>query len=504
MKLEVVDGPQASLATGILFRYLLLAAAVVLAVQLARFIYTSLASPLRSVPGPILARFTRLYYFWRCSLGRWEHDEIALHKKYGPVVRVGPNMYSIDHPEVVKKVYGINSKFIKSDWYYAWQHPDPNRWTVFPDRDVKRHAEARKRFQSMYSMSSLVNYEGYVDSCADIFGKRLTEFAAGRQTIDMAHWFQCYAFDVIGDITYSQRFGFLDKGEDIEGLLKALHSVLKYGALVGIYAEWHPWLFKISNWLGFGGGEGRVMLMKYVNARIKQRKEEKQSGHRVEKTTEKDENAPMDFLEKLLTANEHDPDKVTAYHVFMMGLSNIIAGSDTTAVSLSSILYNLIRHPETMRKLRQEIHDFEEQGRCSNPAVSFKQSQEMPYLQAVMKEALRMHAAVGLPLWRVVPEGGVEICDRFFPEGTIIGLNSWCAHYNRSVFGPDADQFRPERWLEAEKEGGERLREMDNYYLPVSCMTGSDSAIPANKDSSLAWDPAHAWVDTFRSWRCPS
>jgi cytochrome P450 len=238
--------------------------------------------------------------------------------------------------------------------------------------------------------------------------------------------------------------------------------------LVGVYAKWHPLIFEISNRLGLGGGEGRVQLMEYVKERIKQREEERKSGVDVEKMGERDENAPMDFLEKLMIANQHDPEKVTPYHVFMMGLSNIIAGSDTTAVSLSSILYNLLRYPDTMRKLRQEIHDFENQGRCGNPAVLFKESQEMPYLQAVMKEALRMHAATGLPLWRVVPEGGVEICERFFPEGTTIGLNSWCAHYNEDMFGPDAKHFRPERWIEAEKEGGDRLREMENYYLPVS------------------------------------
>ncbi|KIW11270.1 hypothetical protein PV08_10570 [Exophiala spinifera] len=451
-----------------LLRYTLWALGIVLTTQVAVFLYKTLTSPLRSVPGPFLARFGRIYYFVRVSLGRWEHDDIALHRRYGPVVRVGADMYSIDSPEIVKKVYGIGSKFPKSDWYDAWRHPDPSRWTLFPDRDMKRHAETRKRFQAMYSMSSLVSYEGYVDECASIFRKRLTEFAESGETIDMAHWLQCYAFDVIGNITYSQRFGFLDKGEDIAGLLKALHGVLRYGALVGVYASWHPFVFAISSRLGMGGASGRNYLMQYVQQRIEQRKvrDQTKTPEDVEKAGERDENSPMDFLEKLMTANQEDPERVTPYHVFMMGLSNIIAGSDTTAVSLSSILYNLLKYPNTMKKLRDEIKEFEEQGRCGNPDVSFKESQDMPYLQAVMKEALRIHAATGLPLWRVVPEGGVEVCGYYFPEGTHIGINTWCAHYNEDVFGPDAEHFRPERWLEAEKEGGDRLKSMEAYYMP--------------------------------------
>ena len=276
-----------------------------------------------------------------------------------------------------------------------------------------------------------------------------------------------FALDVIGDITYSQRFGFLDKGEDIAGLLKALHGVLRYGTLAGIYARIHPLLFSITAKLGMGGAAGRNYLMQYVNERIQQRKAEKKAaGKDVGKTGPRDEGMPMDFLEKLLLAHDKDPEKVTPYHVFMMGLSNIIAGSDTTAVSLSSILYNLLKHPDTLVKLRDEIRQFEAEGRCGNPNVSFKESQDMPYLQAVMKEALRIHPATGLPLWRVVTEGGVEICGTFFPDGSIIGINTWCAHYSEDVFGLDAHVFRPERWLEAQAEGGERLKAMESYWMP--------------------------------------
>lgn len=68
-------------------------------------------------------------------------------------------------------------------------------------------AETRKRFSSLYSMTSLVHYEAFVDRCADLFCMRLREFAARGEEFNLGHWFQCYAFDVIGDITYGQRFG---------------------------------------------------------------------------------------------------------------------------------------------------------------------------------------------------------------------------------------------------------------------------------------------------------
>ena len=449
-------------------RYFLWALSCILTLQVLLFIYRSLTSPLRSVPGPFLARFGRLYFFFQVAQGRWEHVNVALHRRYGPVVRVAPDMYSIDSSDIIKQVYGIGSKYAKSDWYEAWKHPSPDRGTLFSERDLGAHADSRKRFQAMYSMSSLVHYEKSVDECAAIFTTRLAEFANRSATIDMARWFQHYAFDVIGEITYSHRFGFLDRGEDFAGLQAALHEVMRYGSLVGIFAKWHPWLYEITNRLGVGGGRGRNFLIKFVEERINQRKEEKQAGVTSGKTAEQDESAPMDFLEKLLAANEKEPEKVTMYHVWTMGLSNVIAGSDTTSVSLSSILYNLLKYPDTMRKLREEIKTCEKEGRCGNPNVTFKQSQNMPFLQAVIKEALRMHAATGLPLWRDVPKGGAELGGYSFPQGTTVGLNTWCAHYKDDVFGPDAYRFRPERWIDAEKEGGQRLKTMETFWVPVS------------------------------------
>ena len=89
---------------------------------------------------------------------------------------------------------------------------------------------------------------------------------------------------------------------------------------------------------------------------------------------------------------------------------------------------------------------------------TFKDTNDLPYLQAVIREALRMHPAVGLLLERVVPAGGFEIDGFWLPEGTIIGANPWVMARDEKVFGPDAYSFRPERWLEASPE---ELRLMD-------------------------------------------
>jgi hypothetical protein len=75
-------------------------------------------------------------------------------------------------------------------------------------------------------------------------------------TLDMAHWFQCYAFDVIGEITLSERFGFLGSGVDVGGVISALQGNLMYSTLVGIYSSLNLYLFPVMSKFRLGGVAG--------------------------------------------------------------------------------------------------------------------------------------------------------------------------------------------------------------------------------------------------------
>lgn len=77
---------------------------------------------------------------------------------------------------------------------------------------------------------------------------------------------------------------------------------------------------------------------------------------------------------------------------------------------------------------------------------------------------MRMHPGVSYPLERVVPEGGAELCGAHLPAGTIVGVKPAVIHRNQDIFGEDADQFTPERWLDEEA----RVKEMDRHLLTVS------------------------------------
>lgn len=180
----------------------------------------------------------------------------------------------------------------------------------------------------------------------------------------------------------------------------------------------------------------------------------------------KEESSPpgrADLLSMFLKAKDDRPDFMTSERVLTMAVSMAFAGSETTAISLASVFYYLLRNPRCYRAVMDELETAVREGHVENRpngAVSWTESQNLPYLDACIKEAFRMHPAAGLPLERVVPAQGIEIDGEVVPGGTIVGCNAWVIHKRQDVFGLkyNVDEYVPERWVEASKE---QLKEMN-------------------------------------------
>jgi cytochrome P450 len=171
-------------------------------------------------------------------------------------------------------------------------------------------------------------------------------------------------------------------------------------------------------------------------------------------------NRGIDLLSKFTQAQHEHPETMTDDLVLTTCLSMVLAGSETTAISLSSVFYYLLKNPSTYAKLMAEIDEAVQSGTVDNNEhglVSWASSQKLPYLDAVIQEAFRLHPAAGLILERVVPAQGAVILGEHIPAGTIVGCNAWVLHRRPEIFGEDVNYFRPERWLEASPE---KLKDM--------------------------------------------
>ena len=191
-----------------------------------------------------------------------------------------------------------------------------------------------------------------------------------------------------------------------------------------------------------------------------------------------------DFLDKFIEAKSTHPDIVDDGQVISYLMINMITGADTTAITIRSVLYYSIRNPQVWNRLQREIGAVED-------VVAFKDARALPYLDACVREAMRMHPPVGMIMERFVPPQGLELPDGTkVPPGVAVGLNPYIINRNTSVYGEDVETFRPERWLQEDGESEEgfsaRLANMNACDLTF----GAGSRICIGKHLGL--------VETFK------
>lgn len=128
------------------------------------------------------------------------------------------------------------------------------------------------------------------------------------------------------------------------------------------------------------------------------------------------------------------------------------------------MVYYLSKNPSVYDKVVAEINQAEATGQLSRFAT-YAEAQRLPYFQAFVKETMRHFAPTGILLERRVPQDGLLLGDIRLPEGAIVGMSAWVIHFDKSVFGEDAESFRVERWLDTSLE---RRKKMDKFWFTVS------------------------------------
>ncbi|MCJ1307251.1 hypothetical protein MMC25_000897 [Agyrium rufum] len=440
---------------------------------------------LQKYPGPFLASLTDWWRFVDVWGRRPDITHNALHRKHGDIVRLGPNALSFADPKAIKTIYGLNKGFTKSEFYPVQQAVSQGKRlpSLFSTTDEAYHAQLRRCVNSAFSMSALVQYEPFVDDTTEKFLDQTQNlFVNQSRTCDFAEWLQFYAFDVIGNITYSKRHGFVDRGEDVDGMVGYLGRLFSYVAPIGqipvldLLILKNPVLRLLDKW---GIMSFTFPVVTFAKARMGERLEELEEAKR---NPEADSTGSVtkrgDLLSMFLKAKEDRPEFFTEDRVLVMAVSMAFAGSETTAISLAAVFYFLLKNPRCYAKLMDEIKTAVSDGTVEDRPtglVTWAESQKLPYLDACVKEAFRLHPAAGLPLERIVPAGGVEICGEYIAGGTIVGCNAWVIHRRAEVFGDDVEEYRPERWIDADKE---QRKEMDGTLFQFGA--GSRTCIGKN------------------------
>ena len=229
---------------------------------LASLIRNKYKAGLSDIPGPPIAAYTKLWRLYDVWKGQAHWTSIQLHKQYGKLVRTAPNVISVADADEISKIYSIKGDYTKTAFYpiqsISWKkQPQMN---LFSTRSEAEHREQRKKIANAYTLESLLKMESAVDDCGKSFVEKMGGYADRSEPVDLGAWLQYYgelkdspyglegpadvsiAFDVVGEMTFETKFGFLDKGGDVDGMMQAIEGMLIYASHIGQVPEMHWWL----------------------------------------------------------------------------------------------------------------------------------------------------------------------------------------------------------------------------------------------------------------------
>ncbi len=376
--------------------------------------------PLQSFPGPFWARITSLWFCTQIENADAHKKMLALHNTYGLFVRIGSSDLSITHPGGVQAVYGQGSTCRKGSWY----DEDWPRASLHTTRDHAWHKQRRRIWSPAFSDKALRAYEPRIRQYNERFQSQMLKLAG--QPINVSHWFNYYSFDVMGDLAFNKDFGMLANGES-HWAVSLLSEAL---AIQGLKLP--TWIFRLL--LAIPGLAHKYWkFIGYCDEKLDNRMKEGSQGD-------------SDIMATLLAAANHKPGQQLAPQEDMTLRSDsrtiIVAGSDTTAATLTHIFYYLARDQSVFKTLQDELIHLQDDA---SKDVDHRDLQKAEYLNAVINETLRLHPVVPTALSRKTPPEGIMVGDTFIPGNMTV----WCPQY---VISRDeanymrAEAFVPERW----------------------------------------------------------
>ncbi|PNY23763.1 sterigmatocystin biosynthesis P450 monooxygenase [Tolypocladium capitatum] len=402
----------------------------VLVLAVLRSVYQVLREPTSRVPGPWYSKWTSIvldFHFLRGKRTRYIH---ALHHKYGPVVRIGPKAVNITDVAAVKSIYGTKEVFRKSHFYRLITAPGQE--SIFTTNNVEFHRRHRRLLAGPMSESSLKSLIPTVHDRVELAVEKIGAEMKALGYADVCKWWLFMTTDVIGELTFGDSFRMLELGRKND----YARELERIGRMLSIRTTF-PSLGRLSRVLPFplpvvsGAVRAGLMLTTYATQSL-----ERYQGL----VAANPDLVPQTLFTKLFQAGE---DGMAFNEIRDEAQAYIVAGSDTTATSLTYLTWAVCRNPGLREALVEELRTLPE-------GYAEAQLRDLPFLNMVIDETLRLYGAAPAILPRSVPPGGAELAGYRFQEGDVVSTQAYSMHRDPVIF-PRPDEFIPTRWASPTK-----------------------------------------------------
>ncbi|KAI1156957.1 cytochrome P450 [Nemania diffusa] len=372
--------------------------------------------PLRTFPGPLGCKVSSAWFATYIRRQDAFRQLLKLHQKYGSFLQIGSNDLSIIHPRAVQAIYGPDSKCRKADWYDLL-YPIVSLQST---RDDALHSQRRRIWSTAFGNRNLRDYDERMARYRALLVKAIED--ADGHSMDVTWLFKSYSFDVMGELAFGRSFEMLETNKEHEAI-RLLNS-----GLFALGFKLPMWFFRLvtsipgaaKDWWGFLN-----YCISQLDARIQAKGDTK------------------DIMSCLLKPmNGQIP--TGRDRTLLEGDSQLIvvAGSDTTATTLTTIFRYLAQYPQHVALLRDEIDNLprDELGDYVHTDLAV-----LKHLNGVINESLRLFPPVPTILPRLTPAEGLDVGGTFIPGNTTVFCPQFIVGRSPECYA-SPDEFIPERW----------------------------------------------------------
>jgi cytochrome P450 len=255
------------------------------------------------------------------------------------------------------------------------------------------------------------------------------------------------AYDIISEVGFGAPFGFVEKGEDVGGLIQGFHDGL---SAFGLLARLHPF----TSWVK------TTFLKKYLVAKpeddsgigVLMRFRDSLIERRLQELKQTRDIGRIDLLQTFLEARTEDGQPLTMDYIKAEILLVLLAGADTTGTVFQAMIHYLLTHQHVYERMMEEVDTAVRKGLISADTPQYTEVLEhLPFFVACVRETLRMCPPAPNIFPRYVSEPGLDLYGKIAPPGTEVSGNPWIMHRDEKVFGKNAEKFDPDRWMDPER-----------------------------------------------------
>ncbi|KAK4205494.1 putative cytochrome P450 E-class, group I [Triangularia verruculosa] len=389
------------------------------------FIYRLFFHPLRHIPGPFIAKITKLYGPWTARNGQMHLEQTKLFTKYGNFVRVAPNEVFMLSVEGIQKIHSRESgcRKLNVGIYDVIHFKGEHNLNSILTRE--EHAPRRRIWERAFTTKALAMYEPKTREVCHTWLEKIASFKGAP--VNTSLFSLLIPFDHMGKVGFSHEFRSVEAGEE-NRMLHLLESLFGQFGRTGELC----WPLSIAKDLNLGKEAAEFDQLTMEMADRRAAVEDNNKGDILQY-----------FLEDM---RSEKPIAFTNKNVFYSDSALVlIAATDTIGVVLSYLFYHLARHRVYQDLLHPHIKKIH--GQTIPNEFTNQDLTKIPLLDAMINETMRLDNPVANSGPRLTPPEGITVDGVYIPGGVAVRVPGYALQRSEQFYLAPTE-FKPERWMD--------------------------------------------------------